>query len=220
MNESAPGLLRHRGRDRALHWLMAAAVLTLLATSLLPKLGVTFEWLTIHWVTGICLILFILGHLTSALLRRSAHHIWIGLVEVSGFLAEVRTEIEGASRSKPAAGKYSFPQKLFHLGVTSLVLLAAITGIAMLVRIDTPFWTRDPYWLSATAWGVVYVLHDLAALLVIPALMLHIYFALRPEKRHFTRSMLLGWISEEEYRKYHDPALWTPAALQRKETGS
>jgi hypothetical protein len=36
----------------------------------------------------------------------------------------------------------------------------------------------------------------------------HIYFALRPEKLHFTRSMILGWITREEYRANHDTNRW------------
>jgi len=85
-----------------------------------------------------------------------------------------------------------------------------VSGALLLVKIDSPLWTRDPYWLATDTWAVLYVLHDLVAFLLIPALMLHVYFAIRPEKRHFTRSMLLGWILEEEYRTHHDPARWAP----------
>ena len=39
---------------------------------------------------------------------------------------------------------------------------------------------------------------------------LHVYFALRPEKRFYTRSMISGWISEDEHRANHDPGRWSP----------
>ena len=38
----------------------------------------------------------------------------------------------------------------------------------------------------------------------------HIYFALRPEKIFYTRSMVSGWMSEDELAANHDPAKWTP----------
>src|SRR5690606_32551223 len=82
------------------------------------------------------------------------------------------------------------------------------TGLLMLARVDTPFWERDPYLLAAGTWGIVYVVHGLAALALVTMVMLHIYFALRPEKLHFTRAMLLGWITRAEYAEHHDPRRW------------
>ena len=78
----------------------------------------------------------------------------------------------------------------------------------MLAKIDSPWWERNPYWLEEWTWGVVYVLHDLSALMLVTMIMAHIYFALRPEKLHFTRSMILGWITRAEYKKHHDPNQW------------
>jgi formate dehydrogenase subunit gamma len=62
--------------------------------------------------------------------------------------------------------------------------------------------------LPDATWGVVYVLHGLAALLLITMVMTHVYFALRPEKRLFTRSMIKGWITRAEYVEHHDPERW------------
>ena len=78
----------------------------------------------------------------------------------------------------------------------------------MMVKVDTPLWTRDPYWLSDSTWGVVYVLHGVAAMTSITLIMVHVYFALRPEKLWQTRSMILGWITGSEYAEQHDPARW------------
>ena len=78
----------------------------------------------------------------------------------------------------------------------------------MLVKIDTPWWERDPYWLSESTWGVIYILHDLAALLLVIMIMMHVYFALRPEKLFFARSMILGWITGGEHAAHHDPKRW------------
>src|SRR5690606_41323047 len=79
-------------------------------------------------------------------------------------------------------GKYSLAQKLMHQLFAVVLLTAAVTGGLMMVRMDTPWWKRNPYWLSDATWGVVYVLHGLAALLLVTMIIAHIYFALRPEK--------------------------------------
>ena len=65
------------------------------------------------------------------------------------------------------AGKYSLAQKAIHHAFTIVVLTAIGTGLMMLVKIDTPWCERDPYWLGEYVWGVIYVLHDLAALFLI-----------------------------------------------------
>jgi len=95
-----------------------------------------------------------------------------------------------------------------HSAVTVFCLTALGTGLLMLVRIDTPFWERNPYLLSQSTWGWIYVLHGLAALVFVSIILLHIYFALRPEKLFYTRSMILGWITRKELEDNHDPALW------------
>ena len=89
-----------------------------------------------------------------------------------------------------------------------VILALLVTGALMLSKIDTPFWPRNPYWLSQSTWGVVYVIHDLAAMTVLALVMIHIYFALRPEKLWITRSMIVGWITRKDYLAHHDPVRW------------
>ena len=107
-------------------------------------------------------------------------------------------------------GKYSAAQKLYHHLITIVIMVAIVTGLMMLVRIDSPFWERNTYWLSQENWGIVYVLHGLSALVSISLIMVHIYFAFRPEKLLYTRSMILGWITRDEYLTHHDPDRWKP----------
>ena len=78
----------------------------------------------------------------------------------------------------------------------------------MMVRIDTPLWTRNPYLFSDTTWGVMYVVHGLSGVSLILLVASHIYFALRPEKRWITWSMVRGWIDREHYLEHFDPAKW------------
>ena len=54
----------------------------------------------------------------------------------------------------------------------------------------------------------MYVLHGLAALLLVTMVMMHVYFALRPEKLKFTRAMIRGWITRQEFDEHHDPKRW------------
>ena len=99
-------------------------------------------------------------------------------------------------------------QKLIHHVFAVVVLATLVTGGLMLARIDSPWWQRNPYLLADDTWGIVYVVHGLAALLLITMVMLHVYFALRPEKLKFTRAMIRGWITRREFDEHHDPNRW------------
>jgi hypothetical protein len=43
---------RHSLTARLFHWIMAAAMFTLLFTAFLPKVGIQFPWVTYHWIAG------------------------------------------------------------------------------------------------------------------------------------------------------------------------
>ncbi len=196
-------ILRHKGIDRLFHWITAAAVLTLLATGLLPVLGVDFDWLPIHWVAGIVLIVVILFHIVRSLFWQSVRSMLIGPRDLGALASDL-----GLGSSTVKEGKYLAAQRLMHHVIALFTLIAIGTGAVMLVKIDTPFWKRQPYWLQESTWGIVYSFHDLAALAFVTLIMLHIYFALRPEKIFYTRSMISGWMTRQDYLDHHDPALW------------
>lgn len=206
--QTARRIVRHAAADRALHWLAAIATLILLATAFLPILGISFAWVTIHWITGLVLLVVVLAHIVRAVMRRNLRSMWIGLQDLRdcGALARYSLRLSDAPPGKP--GKYSLAQKLIHHLFALMVLVTLATGVLMLMRIDTPWWRRNPYWFEESTWGVIYVLHGLAALFLVTMVIAHIYFALRPEKLHFTRAMIRGWITGDEYRKHHDPQRW------------
>ena len=83
-----------------------------------------------------------------------------------------------------------------------------LTGLFMMKRVRTPFFTRNPYLFSDMTWGLMYVLHGLAGVGLIALIMVHIYFALRPEKFVITKSMVFGSIPREHYLEHHDPERW------------
>jgi formate dehydrogenase subunit gamma len=199
---SSDRITRHRLADRIFHWAMAASMLTLVGTGLCPILGLEFDWVPIHWMSGLVLIAAIVWHIVRAILQQDLMSIWLGPRE---FFKTVAATLRG-EEAKP--GKYSVAQRLMHQTVTVLCLAAIVTGILLLFRIDTPLWERDPYILAQSTWGWVYVIHGFAAVVFVTVIMLHVYFALRPEKLFYTRSMILGWITRKELTENHDPEQW------------
>src|SRR5882672_170720 len=163
---------RHAAADRWFHWLNGLAVLALLFTGFLPVIGIKFPWVTIHWISGVLVVLLVLFHIVRAAFWQRMRHIWIGLRDLKRPLR---------------AGKYSLAQKLMHEAMTAALIGVAATGVLMLLKIDTPFWKRDPYVFRSDTWGFIYVLHGLAALLALTLVIVHIYFALIPENRMYLR---------------------------------
>ena len=43
---------------------------------------------------------------------------------------------------------------------------------------------------------------------MITLVMVHVYFALRPDKWWMTGSMITGWIARADYDTHHDPRRW------------
>jgi cytochrome b subunit of formate dehydrogenase len=201
---------RHAGFDRLLHWLIAVCVLLLLETGFLPILGLEFAWVAIHWWTGFVLTALVAAHTLRSLTPARLGRIWIGPRDVRDVLAVARTHLRLRAAPAPKPGKYSFAQKFIHLAFAVVVLTAIATGSLMMVKTDTPWWDRNPYWVSDDTWGVIYLLHGLSALLLITMVMTHIYFALRPEKKAFLRAMIGGTMTRVDYELLHDPERWKP----------
>jgi len=190
-NDTQDKVQRHAGVDRLFHWVTAATMSVLLVTSLLPILGVRFAWLQVHWIAGLVLTVAVVFHVLRAVLVQKPRVIALSGADFAEF-----------SGGKP--GKYSLAQKLMHLAWMLAVLVAIATGLVLMVKAGTPFLTRNPYLLTLKAWGVLTLLHDLAALLSVFLILVHVYFGLLPEKRMYLRSMLQGWVTREELRAHHD----------------
>jgi len=111
--------------------------------------------------------------------------------------------ISGADLSR-RAGKYTLAQKLMHLAWGVAVLVAIVTGLLMLRKAGVSFMTRDPYAWSRSTWGVMTLLHDLAALLSVFLVLVHVYFGILPEKRAYLRAMIGGFITRRDLAAEHD----------------
>ena len=201
-------LRRHGLTERLLHWLMAVSVLILLGTAFVPVMGLKFSWVAPHWIAGLLLSAALSVHIAASLRWSKLRLMWVGIRDLADAWQLGRWALAPRTRTAPIPGKYSLAQKLYHHAIAVIVLIAVATGLVMLLRIDSPLWERDPYWLAESTWGVIYVLHGLAALCCVTLIMLHVYFALRPEKLFYTRSMFSGTISRTDYLANHDPARW------------
>jgi cytochrome b subunit of formate dehydrogenase len=203
-----PGrILRHSLPARLFHWTMAAAMLTLVATAFLPKAGVRFDWVGLHWGAGLVLLAAILFHLVHALCCLDFWAIWPNRADWAGLRAGLSRTPGG--RLPPGSGKYPLGNKLYHLAVVVVGLTVAATGLALLSRVRTPLLARDPYrFFGDGGWGVVYALHGLAGLSLVALVIVHVYFALRPEKRPITLAMLTGTMDRDYFLAHHDPARW------------
>lgn len=198
---------RHSLAARLFHWVMAASMLVLLFSAFLPIVGVQFNWLVWHWVAGIALIISVLYHIVHAVFFQDLWSVWISPSDVKEGMQDLK-HMMGSGPAPEKPGKYPFANKAYHAAVLVTTLAVIVTGILMLYRIQTPLVTRNPYLLSDQSWGVTYVLHGLAGVVMVFLVIAHIYFAVLPEKRWQTWSMIRGWISKKDYATYHDRRRW------------
>lgn len=199
---------RHLLIDRLYHWLMAAVVLVLMGTAFLPILGYKFEWLGLHWTTGVALTALVLFHIVRAVLWQDFWSMVPDATDARNAWRRFASAIRRKSQPPALAGKYDGLQKLYHAGIATLVLAIVGSGLLMLLKIDTPLWRRNPYWFADYEWGWIYAVHGLAAMALLSMVIIHLYFAARPDEWRLTRSMFRGWITRREYEEHHDPRRW------------
>jgi cytochrome b subunit of formate dehydrogenase len=206
---------RHSLAARLFHWIMAAAMFVLLFTAFLPKVGYPFNWVTYHWIAGTVLTVSILFHIVHATFYLDFWSIWPDRADIEDARKRF-SRFMGKSAGLPRKfAKYPFENKLYH-GVVMLSGLAVIvTGICMMFRVRTIFFPRNPYLFSDMTWGMMYVLHGLAGVALITLTIVHVYFAIRPEKLPITASMIVGSMSREFYLKEHDPKRWAVEGLSQ-----
>ena len=200
-------IVRHPLAARLFHWLMAAAMFALLFTAFLPVAGFRFPWVRWHWIAGLALTASVAFHIVHAAVWLDLRSIWVGPRDLPELKAEL---LQGLGRDVPGPrpGKYPLGNRLYHLIIVVAALAVMASGLFMMVRVRTPFLARNPYLFSDTTWGVTYVLHGMAGVALVGLVIAHVYFAVRPEKRWITRSMVLGWITRRQYLEHHDPDRW------------
>lgn len=197
---------RHSLASRIFHWTMSVAMIVLLVTAFGPVMGWQFPWVEIHWMAGVLLIATVVYHVIRAI---GWQDFWsMFRLDVGEGVAHLKHVVSSKAPPPPKAGKYPFDHRMYHHVIVVVSLAAIVTGILMMVRIDTPFWEPNPYLLSDATWGWMYVVHGLSGVSLILLVAAHIYFAVRPEKRWITWSMIRGWIDREHYLQHFDPEKW------------
>jgi len=198
---------RHSLAARLFHWVQAASMFALLFTAFLPVVGIQFAWVTWHWIAGLVLTASILFHIIHASFWLDFWSIWVGPKDIPEFKAEILREL-GHDVPGPKPGKYPLGNRLYHLAIVFAGLAAVCTGVLMMNRVRTPFFTRNPYLFSDATWGFTYVLHGMAGVSLVGLVIAHVYFAVRPDKWWITKSMILGWVTRRQYLEHHDPQRW------------
>jgi cytochrome b subunit of formate dehydrogenase len=203
-------ILRHALSERVFHWVMSAAMLVLLITAFAPVMGIQFPWVTIHWIAGLVLTATILYHIVHATFWQDFWAMWVNKADIQAGMAEVGHMLGRNGTAVPKAAKYPIDHKMFHHGAAVSGLVAIVTGIFMMLRIDTWLGAANPYLLdiSDSSWGVVYVVHGISGVALFGLIITHIYFAIRPDKWWITKSMIYGFIGRDKYEENFDPARW------------
>ncbi len=204
---------RHNLSARLFHAIMALAMLALLFTAFLPKVGVQFPWVTYHWIAGIVLSISVVYHIFDAFLSLDFWSIWPDKEDIEDAGRRMKRALGQTAPEPRKFAKYPLENKLYHLVVMLAGLSVIVTGLFMMKRVRTPIFSRNPYLFSDMTWGWMYVLHGLAGVGFVALVTVHIYMAIRPEKFFITKSMIFGWMSREKYLEHHDPSRW-PVAEQ------
>jgi cytochrome b subunit of formate dehydrogenase len=199
---------RHSRVARGFHWVMAASMFTLLFTAFLPKVGVEFDWVTYHWIAGVVLTASIVFHVIHASFWLDFWAIWPDRTDLQDAGRRMRRFLGRPAPPPRRFAKYPLENKGYHAAIMVTALSAIGTGVFMMFRVEAIF-PRNPYLFTDTTWGLVYVLHGLAGVGLIALVMVHVYFAIRPEKLDITKSMILGSMKREFYLEHYDPRRWT-----------
>jgi len=199
---------RHSLTARVFHWIMAAAMFTLLFTAFLPRVGVQFDWVTYHWIAGAVLTASVVFHIFHASFFLDFWSIWPDKIDIRDSGRRIRRFMGKPAPPPERFAKYPLENKLYHLAIIACGLSAIATGVFMMYRVRTIIFPRNPYLFRDMTWGLMYVLHGLAGVGFIALITMHVYFGIRPEKRPITKSMIFGWMSRDYFLEEHAPSRW------------
>ena len=204
-------LQRHTVGARGFHWSMSVVMFVLLITAFFPVIGIQFPWVTIHWIAGVLLILTLLYHIYHVFAKQDFWAMWIGRRDIREGTQGLKAALRRPGVKRPRAAKYPVDQKMFHHAATVVTIGAVVTGVLMMFRIDNFLLPQNMYLFSDATWGWIYVIHGVCGIGLIFLVIAHVYFAIRPEKRWMTWSMINGWIDRDRYLENHDPERWVVA---------
>lgn len=225
--------------QRASHWVMAISIFAMMLSGFLimnndvtVKAVAGISWLSIHIVSAIVLIAYVIFHLAHVAYKGTWGKMWIGTKEATDLVTRFKNLI-GLTTEYPRQFEYPSAQKLLHWGVTGATLGVVFTGFVLWRRVGmlSLFWepTREFTFLgvefglgTVESLGLIswsFVLHDFFAVGMLALVMGHVYFALRPNEWEITKSMITGKVTVEEYAEKYSPESWQVGAERAPDGG-
>jgi cytochrome b subunit of formate dehydrogenase len=213
-------LQRREPAQIAYHWINFASILVLASTGLAIYFGAgstasLFGW---HlWAAWILIAALIFHVWYSTLAWKRFDRMWLS-----------RAELRQAARRLTNPGTavkhrhYKVEQILFHWFIALDVIGLILTGLIL--------WKPGrmlvgPFWLP-WGWDAIYaarLLHDLFTLMLVGAVMAHVYFALCvPKNWLLLKSMFTGTVPLDEYAKEHrlSPSVEARVETEREDAGT
>ena len=97
VTDASDRVMRHLLVDRLYHWLTAISVLVLMGSAFLPILGIKFQWLEIHWMTGVLFAALVVFHIVRAIVWQDCGDVMISLFRYSKSIYGGDEQVIGAS---------------------------------------------------------------------------------------------------------------------------
>ncbi|WP_022706254.1 formate dehydrogenase subunit gamma [Paracoccus zeaxanthinifaciens] len=192
---------RYRGFTRANHWVTAACLIVLAISGLAlfdPALyfltglfggGQTTRWL--HPIVGV--VLFV----SFALMFVQLWRLNLPRREDAKWMAHIGDVVKQNEDKLPELGKYNPGQKFVFWGMSGLIILVIVTGVAI--------WEQFfPGLVSIPVRRIAVLVHALSAVAIILVFIVHVYAAIwtRGTLRAMTRGTVTGGWAYRHHRKW------------------
>ncbi|WP_282603103.1 formate dehydrogenase subunit gamma [Paracoccus sp. PARArs4] len=192
---------RYRGFTRANHWVTAACLMVLAISGLAlfdPALyfltglfggGQTTRWL--HPIVGV--VLFV----SFALMFVQLWRLNLPRREDAKWMAHIGDVVKQNEDKLPELGKYNPGQKFVFWGMSGLIILLIVTGVAI--------WEQFfPGLVSIPVRRIAVLVHALSAVAIILVFIVHVYAAIwtRGTLRAMTRGTVTGGWAYRHHRKW------------------
>jgi len=166
-----------------------------------------------HWIAGLVLTASVIFHIFHASFVLDFRSIWPDKIDLRDARRRLLRSVGKEAPPPDRFAKYPLENKFYHFVILLSGLAVIITGVFMMKRVNTlGLFTRNPYLFGDMTWGMMYVLHGLAGVGLITLVMVHVYFAVRPEKLEITKSMIFGSMKREFYLRHYDQERWAVEA--------
>jgi formate dehydrogenase subunit gamma len=187
-------VFRFTRRERAVHWLTAAAFFSMLGSGLLVGRSGTFHDVMYAWhLASAAVLLLGLALLAtgkrSRPVRRSFHDLSRIEARDRAWLASVPGQLRRVVEP-PVVGRFNAGQKVNFLAITAMLAVLLITGIDTII--------------AGTHGNLVFGLHKVATIAACVLVGGHLYMALlNPGTRPALRGMLTGRVDQNWARAHH-----------------